>query len=170
MSYLIIDSQPGESKYDVLTKAFYNAISKDVRVQTLKGSVGIATPIYEDAFLPVIEGRIAIMKDLWQSRAEGSIFATIQKGFFDAAGFLFLSAMVGVEKDGILYTASTKSIPLTRVGGEILEKSEEVRYAEFGRLYPGFKQLGLVTIETDGETSEESWLEEATRECFEKLK
>ena len=170
MSYLIIDSQPGESKYNVLTQAFYQQISKDIRVETLKGSVGIATPIYEDAFLPVIEGRIAILKDLWQSRAEGAIFATIQKGFFDAAGFLFLSAMVGVGKDGILYTASTKSIPLTRVGGEILEKTEKVRYAEFERLYPGFKTIGLVTLETGGETDENTWLQEAAVECFSKIK
>ena len=170
MSYLIIDSQPGESKYNVLTQAFYQQISKDIKVETLKGSVGIATPIYEDAFLPVIEGRIAILKDLWQSRAEGAIFATIQKGFFAVDQFLYLSAMVGVGKEGVLYTASAKTVPLSLVNASLLEKSEKVRYAEFERLYPGFKTTGLVTLETGGETNENTWLQEAAIECFSKIK
>ncbi len=158
MKKVIIDTTIGSTKHMVFSDIFKN----EYEVTVFENKKKYGTPFAEDAFLPVIEGRISDTKNYWKAKEslEPVIFGTIQKGFVKSGAIWQLAAMVAIEKDNKAYAHFAQSIPVIGLTDEIMGKRAPIVLEELKKLYPGFQEIGLVSLLIPGET-EENWLKKA---------
>lgn len=154
---IVLDTTFDSLKHQAVREVFPKHL---LNIEIFEKNKKIDTPVRFGQFIPKIQERIELNRKYLKAKEtkQKALIISIQNGFIKSKkrGGWYLTSIVGIEYEGILYTSFAQSIKMKSATNATMNLSEQGRYDLLLKLHPNFKEI--------------DWLKKPLNECKAKIK